>query len=97
MSTKRLIIVLVLFLGVAGLLVGFAAGSSGHKKNTQKQPPSKGTTRGGSTMGPDATKKYWTPERMKNARPAPMNVPGGSKSSPSDSGQTSGSSKPSGR
>jgi hypothetical protein len=94
-SPKRLIIVFVLLLAVATVLVGFAAGGSENKRSPKKQSRSDGAVHGAPTMGPRETASYWTRERMKNARPMPMIVPGGSsKSLPSGSGGKNSPAKP---
>jgi hypothetical protein len=97
MSPKRLIIILVSFGLLAAVLVGLAAGSG--KKHARSVTRSRPTPIKGSAGNPNATRKYWTRERMKNARPAPMGVPGrGSKPSPNSgggSGQKTGGSQPS--
>jgi hypothetical protein len=82
MSTKRLIIILTVFASLATVLVGLAAGSGG-KSDRRQQPQQQkgaGTPSGPTTssprQNPDATMKYWTPDRMKRAHPLPIGIPG---------------------
>jgi hypothetical protein len=102
MSPKRIIIILTLFAALATVLVGFAAGS-GRGNDQQRQKGTKsGPIKGSPRLSPGETERYWTPERMRHARPAPMGVPGPGKKSPpasssSNAGRSTPGSPPSGR
>jgi hypothetical protein len=71
MSLKRLILLLALLGAVAAVAVRFAAGSGGNDRQ-QKAPVKRSPP-----VSPNPTENYWTPERMKHARPLPMGIPGG--------------------
>jgi hypothetical protein len=97
MSFKRLVVLLVVIGAFAAVVASLAAGSggSGHKPTG---PPPAGTRPSGversPSLDPKATEKYWTPDRMKGAKPVPIGIPGGPLHPPS-SGDSGGSTAPS--
>ena len=94
MSPKRLIIIVALLAALATALVGFAAGGSNGNDQQRPKGTSSGPISSSPRQNPEATKKYWTPERMKHARPPRMSIPGGSKNSGPDRPGQSGSASP---
>ena len=104
MSLKRLILLLVVLGSIAAVVVGLAAGSGGDGKRVPE-----GTRQGHGNRAPKATnqdpvkrsrpskpdtaEKYWTPDRMKHAKPLPIGIPGGKQRG--GSGEGGGSTAPS--
>jgi hypothetical protein len=96
MSPKRLIIILVFLASLATVLVGLAAGSGGSSDHPQHKEKTSGPTTSSPRQNPDATARYWTPDRMKHAQPLPIGIPGGG-TQPGGLGGSGGSTAPSHR
>jgi hypothetical protein len=103
MSLKRFILILIVLGAAAAVIVSFAAGGGDGGKRHQNggvQSHQNGThpapVQRSRAENPDATEKFWTPDRMKRARPLPIGIPGGKKQ-PGGSGGDGGSSAPSHR
>jgi len=104
MPSKKLIWILVLGLAAAGAGAGTAARldrppvkrphakakqvRAGNHKSSTRTPPVSHKTQGSDPV------QYWTPERMRDAQPAPMGRPGGAipstPSTPPAAGRTAG-------
>lgn len=68
-------LVAALVVGLTATLVGLAAANSGG--GSHEQPPAKTRViKRRAILSPGAKARYWTPERMNDARPDPMSVPG---------------------
>jgi hypothetical protein len=102
MSKTRMSLAAAPIVAAAAALVGLAAANSGGASKDRpagKSPVIKGRP----ILSPGATARYWTRERMKHARPAPMGVPGGGSKPPAStggnqsSGGTASGSRPPGR
>jgi hypothetical protein len=103
MSFKRLILLLIVIGALAAVLVGLAAGGGGGGKRQPKSTPRNAVlpTAAGKQQGSvkqsrpsksSDAEKYWTPDRMKNAKPLPIGIPGGKQRG--GSGQGGGSTAP---
>jgi hypothetical protein len=64
------------------------------KKSSRVQTPADVSVSTSQQVNAADVTGYWTPERMKDAQPAPMGVPGGSSGAPPTSGDTAGGSAP---
>ncbi|MFF4230360.1 hypothetical protein [Streptomyces sp. NPDC001820] len=53
-------------------VVAVAAWRNAAADPASKPQPDSGTTSGDERQSPDEVREYWTPQRMKEARPAPM-------------------------
>ena len=84
MPLKRLIGLLVVIGAVAAVVAGLAAGSGGRGR-TPAHPDPAGLERS-PTLNSSETEKYWTPARMKSAKPVPISIPGGPSQAPSPAG-----------
>ena len=89
MPLKRLIGLLVVIGAVAAVVAGLAAGSGGRERTPASPDPSGSQPSGlerSPTLNSSETEKYWTPARMKSAKPVPISIPGGPSQAPSPAG-----------
>jgi hypothetical protein len=89
MPFKRLIVLLVVIGAVAAAIASLAAGSGGRGRTPARSGPS-GSLPSGLQRSPaldsNETENYWTPARMKSAKPVPIGIPGGPSQQPSPAG-----------
>ena len=89
MVAKGRLGVLVLVAIGAAVLVGLSAAASTTAKRDSAKPGTASTSANGVTSSPESQQNvddvasYWTKERMRDAKPAVRNVPGGKPAAPS--------------